>query len=87
MIHKSYLAIKVKEFYDFNEYELNPENLKLLVEKIVLMIETHKYKDEKVEMFFNKLNLGEIDNIYRNSNSFLSAFYKFQESKKTKLAM
>lgn len=87
MIHKSYLAIKVKEFYDFNEYELKPENLKLLVEKIVLMIETHKYKDEKVEMFFNKLNLGEIDNIYRNPNSFLSAFYKFQESQKTKLAM
>ena len=58
MMSMNYLAKRIKSIYDFNEFELKPENLVFLATKFLEIIDSHKLSDKIVESFFNDLEIN-----------------------------
>jgi hypothetical protein len=87
MTQQVYLAKKIKSIYDFNEFNLKPENLKELVNRVQILIDKRKYEQKYIDKFFEEIELGMVGNINRNPLSFLSLFYQYQEKNKKKLAI
>lgn len=85
MIQTNYLAKRIKSIYDFNDFEIKPDKLKLVVERMEALITKYKLKDEKIILFFDMLDNGELGGFYKNPSSFLGLFYKFQDENRTKL--
>lgn len=86
MMSKLSLAKRIKEIYDFNDYELKSKNLEIIVDRITFLIEKYKLKDYNVDLFFEMLEHGQLGNIQKSPLSFLCIFWNFQNSKIPKLA-
>lgn len=86
MTSTNYLAKRIKTIYDFNEFELKPENLVFLSTKFLKIINDYKLNDKIVNSFFDDLEIGKLGNMFKNPLSILSMFYQYQDKKRTKLS-
>jgi hypothetical protein len=85
---KKYLFDKIEDAFFVHGYEVNKEVMKKLVERSELIIEKNNMKFYKVELFFEKFELGELGMLNRSPMSFLVMFSEFSKKNgKPKLAM
>ena len=72
-MEKKEIAIKLKEFYDFNDYETTKEKLLSLAGLL------HKdSSNEGMDLFLEKLNKGALGMVFKQPISLLSTFNRFK---------